>query len=260
VAAPPNWAWLLGNRRPDARLGAGLFWSARRKSLLLVGGTGAKRGGLKLARLSGAPLGQRSHFGFSQSGDVAVLYGGRNPGGVALGGLYAIDLDRFHVSYLDWPSKEGPGPRVGAAVDFQLVRRTVVLFGGEDTEGKLRTDVWEFDLRNAQWRLVRDDCTEGCCPPGMKHGAVVTSPLDGTLRITTGIQTRSEAEESLWSLEPLGWTSYHELTGQGQPESCKQGEDPGEPGCDGGCASGGEESGGLLLLVFAIMIFRRKRG
>ncbi len=276
----------LGPERPRPRQGAGLFWSAAHGLLLLVGGQGPEtsdatfvpiliepdRRTVDATTLNGDPLGNRAHFGYTQSGDVGLVYGGQDATGQPLDGLYAINLDRLHVSLLDWPSETGPGPRVGAALELSVVRKTVLLFGGEDAAGELHNDLWELDPWTGQWDQVRADCTEETCPPLMKHASIISSPMDGTLRVVTGIHRRSRNEDVVWSLGETGWMSYREATGECEGAACWQ-----TPGVDagvtddgtstggGGCAGcthaggGGGVGGWLLVVLLALALVRRRR-
>jgi hypothetical protein len=122
-----------------------------------------------------------------------VLFGGKGPGEVELGDTWE------YVDGQGWKAiavtGETPSPRHGHVMVYDLLRRCVVLHGGQDRAGRL-SDTWAWDGK--QWTTIE---TEDPPPVRSRHDAVYNT---GRLRtfMFGGLGDLKNVSDS-WSLVSL---------------------------------------------------------
>ncbi|KAL8008320.1 putative vacuolar protein sorting-associated protein [Plasmopara halstedii] len=102
---------------------------------------------------------------------VVFMYGGKSIENEILGDVWYLSIEDYTWSKLPSSVSLDPGPRIGCS--SAVIGECVYIFGGQDREGKFRSDLWRYNTFDRLWLLCHDD-----------HSAT-SSDVAGTLTNTT---------------------------------------------------------------------------
>lgn len=102
------------------------------------------------------------------------------------------------------PSAEGPSPRNGAAMAYDVLRERVVLFGGSGAPG----ETWEWD--GHVWERIRSAETEGRFNSAMAYDA----RRDSLVRF--GGWTKGQRVGDTWIYDGTRWTKVDQMGPKGR--------------------------------------------
>lgn len=186
------------------------------------------------ADLAGDPLPAAASVAFARWGWVVYLFGGETDSGIG-SSLYRWDVRRGVVQQLD---AAAPIARAEASMVVGDFGSTLFLFGGEDATG-WHNDVWKFDLNGGGWELVREECTQGECPPASPGAALAYRPVSGDILVLPGLAGKVEP---VWEAASAGWgtwRSYDRVIGAPWVGDC-DGDGAPDPGDGWRCTTSDE--------------------
>jgi len=215
---------------PPARSGAVLVPDDAGQRLLLVGGT----------LDDGSVASDLWEYGFARetwsivssdfratSGADATMFRGRAyfTGGVGADSQPNTKVFRFDATAAVPKAEEvgdmaeGPGARDGMALGFAAVRAgSLIVYGGSDTLGIGRTDLWEYDMGARSWTQRLVDCEGRSCPPA-EPGSFILANERG---LSIGLYaTHDEAGNAYFKTSgDLGWVGSDTLAGPPPAMDC----------------------------------------
>lgn len=89
---------------------------------------------------------------------------------------------------------EGPGPRAGASLFYDVETDTLLLAGGHDARFDWNLDLYRLDLRSLCWERLK---TGGQQPP---QGATTVWAFDGRRRLLYALAATDDQVDTLWEL------------------------------------------------------------
>lgn len=89
---------------------------------------------------------------------IVFMYGGKSIDNEVLGDAWYLSLEDYAWSRLPSSVSLDPGPRIGCS--STVIGECVYIFGGQDREEKLRSDLWRYNTFDRLWHLCHDDNIE----------------------------------------------------------------------------------------------------
>jgi hypothetical protein len=138
----------------------------------------------------------RAAVAVDSSDDYAVLFGGVDRFGSALGDTWVFDGDRWQRRLFG----NGPSPRIGASMAYDQPNGRYVLFGGMTTNGTLLADTWEFD--GQAWHARP---TIAAPSPRFGHAMAFDQNQSRTLLFGGYAGSSDAANRETWAWDGFGW-------------------------------------------------------
>jgi hypothetical protein len=133
---------------------------------------------------------------FDRRSGQAVLFGGRDAAGIALGDTWLLNAGNWRR--VEVPDGQGPQPRWNHAMAYDPSREGIVLFGGRTGSGVL-DDTWL--LKNGRWTLL------GVSGPTPREEMTLhVDAVDRSIRMVGGRSELGSLLTSEWRLDASGWT------------------------------------------------------
>ncbi|ETK80662.1 hypothetical protein L915_13726 [Phytophthora nicotianae] len=86
---------------------------------------------------------------------IVFMYGGKSVDNEILGDVWYLSLDDYAWSRLPSSISLDPGPRIGCS--SAVIGECVYIFGGQDRDDRLRSDLWRYNTFDRLWHLCYDD-------------------------------------------------------------------------------------------------------
>ena len=148
------------------------------------------------------PYGRRNHaMVYDPHCGVSVMFGGDvgdNPATV-LTAEYLNDVWLYNSSLNSWTNRQpspAPAGRVGPGMVYDGGRGQIIMFGGEDTYGRLLNDTWTYDVDADRWTELHP---QGA-PPGRYLHSMAYDDANGEVVIFGGWNDRYPLADT-WTYE-----------------------------------------------------------
>ena len=203
----------LSGEMPPPRSGASMVFDESQKRLLMFGGTMERdqvaddiweydlvNGAWNQLDRSFLSL---TDFALVQVNNRFYVAGGRDAAGSANTNVYRVGFTDLQPTVAA-DMANGPGARDKMSMGFESQSSgSLIFFGGTDSSGTDRNDLWKFDLQTSAWSQDASDCAGEICPkPG--DSAFVIAGRGGRISVHTSI---SENGDDVFSLHQGGvWT------------------------------------------------------
>lgn len=232
---PLTWTRPINEARPFPREGHSAVIDLPRDRMIVFGGTtsfGApfndawaldleqEQGWTLLAPAGTPPAGRFDHAAiYDPVGQRMIVFGGRNAGGTAFGGVSQLALSGSPAWSTLAVSGTPPAPRSGHTAVYDETRHRMIVFGGT-SGGTVFGDVWALSLgASPAWTLL----SPSGAPPGPRHMhlGVYDAPRDRMV-VVRGAGSGGASFDDAWELAFAGSAAWNPLAATGSPPLARQ--------------------------------------
>lgn len=216
-----SWQEIVTPTRPAARAALAMAYDARRGKVVLYGGADTQGIFFDTWEYDGRTWSQRAISGPPRSYYPRMVFDAAREKVVLFGGIGNDDVDPSTAYTWEWDGSQWtevaglvePSPRLRVAMAYDLVRRHILLFGGQ-----LRIDLLSPSLNDTWTRagstwIAHQDGPTVDPPPRSRHAMVYADRTTATT-LFGGRDAAGTCLGDTWQWSGSGW---HEITVEGSP-------------------------------------------
>lgn len=125
-----------------------------------------------------------------------ILFGGLTDEDVVLGDTWSYDpIRRLWIEL--HPGGDGPAPRYGHSIEFDLASGRVIMVGGTDGGGTVLNETWAYDSGGDRWTRLQPPSPA----PRLSASAVACASTTGTVTLFGGLDPQDNPSGDTWSYD-----------------------------------------------------------